>query len=166
MANHTYFMKKALELAEQALAAGEFPVGCVMVAEDIIVSDGSRQHSHSQANEIDHAEMIALRRLLRNSPEISPSAITVYSTMEPCLMCYSTMLISSINSFVYGYEDAMGGGTSLSLGQLPPLYQAMQPIITAHVLRQESLLLFQDFFRNPQTNYLQDTYLASYTLKQ
>ena len=166
MADHHFFMDKALTLAQNALAHGEFPVGCVMVADNNIVSDGTRHHSRGQVNETDHAEIIALRRLLRERTDIDPTTITVYSTLEPCLMCFSTMLINNISSFVYAYEDAMGGGTSLQLQHLPPLYQAMRPTIIAHIQRQQSLELFQQFFRSPSTTYLADTLLANYTLSQ
>lgn len=166
MNNHEYFMNRALSLATEALTAGEFPVGCVLVAGDKIVSNGTRQHSRDQVNETDHAEIMALRHLLRTRPDIDPSTITVYSTLEPCLMCYATLLVNNIRTVVYAYEDAMGGGTCLPLHDLPPLYQAMRPNIIPHIKRQESLRLFQEFFRNPASNYLTDTYLAQYTLQQ
>ncbi|MEN8141072.1 MAG: nucleoside deaminase [Thermodesulfobacteriota bacterium] len=167
MRDHNYFMDQALELATAALAAGEFPVGCVMVADDQVVSTGQRANSREEVNEIDHAEVIALRHLLRHNQQApDPAAITVYSTLEPCLMCYSTMLISGIRSFVFAFEDAMGGGTGLNLSHLPPLYQEMRPAIKGHVRRNESLALFQKFFNAPNSDYLQDTYLAQYTLAQ
>ena len=166
MAEHNRFMKKALELAQAALEAGEFPVGCVMVAADQIVASGQRTNSQGQVNEIDHAEMVALRQLLGQRPDISPAAVTVYATLEPCLMCYSTMLISGISHYVYAYEDAMGGGTKLDLQQLPPLYQALRPTVIPHVQRQQSLALFKEFFNKAASNYLSDTYLARYTLEQ
>ncbi|MBU4034027.1 MAG: nucleoside deaminase, partial [Proteobacteria bacterium] len=91
-----------------------------------------------------------------------------YSTMEPCLMCYSTMLLNGIRTFVYAYEDAMGGGTSLQLAHLAPLYQGMETEvrILPNILRQESLTLFKTFFTSPENNYWQDSLLAEYTLAQ
>ena len=62
--DYEYFMRKALGQAEQALAAGEFPVGCVLVYQDKILQTGARQSSiGNRRNEIDHAEINALRRL-------------------------------------------------------------------------------------------------------
>ena len=83
-------------------------------------------------------------------------------------MCYSAMLLNGIRTFVYAYEDAMGGGTSLQLTGLPPLYQAMAPEvrILPHVLRRESLELFKAFFTSPENNYWQSSLLADYTLAQ
>ena len=81
-------------------------------------------------------------------------------------MCYSTMLLSGVRGFVYGYEDLMGGGTNLPLYQLNPLYAEMQARVNveAGVLRAECLALFQRFFQH--YSYWQDSLLCRYTLAQ
>ena len=104
--------------------------------------------------------------LLNDHPEIRPSEVTVYATMEPCLMCYSTLLVSGIHTIVYAYEDFMGGGTNLPLEQLKPLYRAMEITVIPHVLRERSLQLFKQFFKASGNPYLADTLLAEYTLAQ
>jgi tRNA(adenine34) deaminase len=83
-------------------------------------------------------------------------------------MCYSALLLNGIRTFVYGYEDAMGGGTGLQLARLAPLYQAMAPQvrILPKILRQESLELFKAFFTSQENNYWQNSLLADYTLAQ
>jgi tRNA(adenine34) deaminase len=167
MSDHEHFMRLALEQAKKALAAGEFPVGCLLASNGEVVATGKRTHSRdAEANELDHAEITALRELFAKKPEIDRSTITCYSTMEPCLMCYATLLLNGVRHIVYGYEDAMGGGISVDLTTLTPLYQNMQVSISPSVLREESLALFKDFFANPQNDYWQDSYLARYTLQQ
>ena len=165
--NDEQFMRQALHEAQQALDAGEFPVGCVLVRENKIIQSGRRQNSEGGAsNEIDHAEMVTLRSLLAEQPGIDCRDITVYSTMEPCLMCYSTLLLSGVRRFVWAYEDVMGGGTNLPLDQLAPLYQDMriEVELVPNVLRKESLTLFARFFKG--YSYHQDSLLAEYTLAQ
>jgi len=163
--DHEKHMQEALAEARQALAAKEFPVGCVLVLDDEIVASGHRQNSRAEeCNEIDHAEVLTLRGLLAVQPQIDCSRLVAYSTMEPCLMCYSTMLLSGIRHFVYGYEDMMGGGTNLPLYQLSQLYAGMQVQVEAGMLRNECLALFQQFFRN--FSYWQDSLLSNYTLAQ
>jgi tRNA(adenine34) deaminase len=162
-------MHLALQQAQQALANNEFPVGAVIVAGNEPVALGRRENSRNDtANELDHAEIVALRDLLGRRPDIDRRTLTVYSTMEPCLMCYSAMLLNGIRTFVYAYEDAMGGGTGLQLMHLTPLYRAMAPEvrILPHVLRRESLELFKAFFTSPENNYWQGSLLADYTLAQ
>jgi tRNA(adenine34) deaminase len=159
------FMGLALDEARQALGEGEFPVGCVLVQYGHVVARGHRRNSEGTlSNEVDHAEVVTLRRLLINRPGIDCSGITAYSTLEPCLMCYTTMLLSGIRRFVWAYEDIMGGGTSLPLQKLAPLYQDMKVELIPGVLRRESLELFGRFFQ--QYSYWQGSQLADYTLAQ
>ena len=167
MDNPEKFMQEALLEAREALIAGEFPVGCVMVHEKEIVSRGKRVNSKPpNENELDHAEIMALKKLFVQHPQIESSKIVVYSTMEPCLMCYVTLLLNGIRSIVYAYEDVMGGGTSLDLKKLTPLYREMSVTITPHILRRESLELFRIFFADQDNTYWQDSPLARYTLEQ
>ncbi len=173
---HKHFMRRALDEAEEARAAGEFPVGCVLVADSTVVASGRRVHSKSAkkssgglklpVNEIDHAEILALRDLVDNRPDINLSKVIVYTTLEPCLMCFSALIINNISTIVYAYEDAMGGGTNLPLQKLAPFYRKMNITIIPHIMRKESLRLFKNFFASPACNYLQDTMLAEYTLSQ
>lgn len=164
---HHRFMDRALELARHAAALGEFPVGCVLVVDGEIVAEGHRSNSAARpAQELDHAEMVAMRRLLDRRPGRGLDDVTGYSTLEPCLMCYATLLVNGCRRFVHAYEDAMGGGTALDLGTLPPLYRAMQPEVIAGVRRQASLTLLQAFFGDDAMGYLRDTELARYTLAQ
>ena len=108
--------------------------------------------------------MLTLRHLLAVRPAIDTGAVTVYSTMEPCLMCFSTLLLSGVRRFVWAYEDVMGGGTNLPLSMLNPLYRGMEVHLLDQVRRNESLRLFQQFFRTG--SYWQDSLLARYTLAQ
>lgn len=162
-----YFMDQALHLAKAALKDGEFPVGCVIVYEDRVVTTGARVSSKgTDRNELDHAEIMALRGLSRLKGHVDPGRIAVYSTLEPCLMCFGALLITGVGKIVYAYEDAMGGGTHCMLNTLPPLYQDRQVSLASGILRQESLALFQSFFANPENEYLKGTFLADYTLRQ
>lgn len=162
-----FFMLKALDEAEQALRMGEFPVGCVLVCDGSVLATGERHHSTPENyNEVDHAEMIALRRLVDLEKEIDREMVVLFSTLEPCLMCYSAMILNGIRRIVYAYEDVMGGGTNLDLERLNPFYRDMQISVKPHVLRKESLALFKKFFSDPKNTYLKGSLLAEYTLKQ
>ncbi|MCI5132193.1 MAG: nucleoside deaminase, partial [Candidatus Electrothrix sp. EH2] len=158
---------QALDQARLALEDGEFPVGCVLVQDNEIIRSGRRRNSEGAgSNEIDHAEMVTLRSLLAEHPGRDYQGITVYSTMEPCLMCYTTLLLSGVRRFVWAYEDVMGGGTDLPLDRLAPLYRDMQAEVelVPDILRQESLCLFGQFFQ--KYSYWQDSMIAEYTLAE
>jgi len=162
-----YFMGKALEQAEQALAAGEFPVGCVLVYREKILATGARKGTVRQSrNEIDHAEMVALRRLTKMEDQLDRSRITAFVSMEPCLMCYSALVISGIGRIVYAYEDVMGGGTGCDLSCLNPLYKNSPVKVIPGVSRTASLKMFKTYFADPANHYLRQSLLAEYTLKQ
>ena len=165
--DYEHFMKKALEEAQAALATGEFPVGCVMVYDTKILVSGARQGTTGDyPNEVDHAEMVALRRLYRLDSKMNMREVTVFSTLEPCLMCFGALMISGIGKLVFAYEDAMGGGTGCDTASMKPLYQSNQMKIVPGVLRNESLELLKAFFSEPQNMYLRDSRLATYTLDQ
>ena len=166
MREHERLMGLALAEAGTALEQGEFPVGCVLVHQGQVIASGKRMHSSGRVNEMDHAEMLALRSFLDADLAIVPEEVTLYATMEPCLMCFSTLILNGIRKIVYAYEDVMGGGTNLPLTALSPLYAAMEIQVVPSVLRQESLALFQQFFRNPDNPYWKGSLLANYTLEQ
>lgn len=158
-------MAAAVEEARLALVEGEFPVGCVMAQGERILTRGRRQKSGGpRPSELDHAEILTLHSLLDQYPDIELAEVTVYSTLEPCLMCYATMLLSGIRRFVWAYEDVMGGGVNLPLASMHPLYQDMRVNLRGGVLRRESLALFQEYFRTGA--YWRDSLLARYTLEQ
>ncbi|UCD86724.1 MAG: nucleoside deaminase [Desulfobacterales bacterium] len=165
--DYELFMSKALEEAHHALSTGEFPVGCVMVYENRVLVTGMRHHTGpDNQNELDHAEMLALRRLVDLEEKIDREEVTLFSTLEPCLMCYAALILNGIRHIVYAYEDVMGGGTNLDLKRLTPFYQDMEIKVTPNILRQESLGLFKKFFSAPQKTYLQGSLLAEYTQNQ
>ena len=163
----TVFMTAALDLAQTALADGEFPVGCVIADGDTVVAQGHRTGTAAgSGNEIDHAEINALRHLYGAMPDIDRSRLTIYCTMEPCLMCFSAILLSGIGRIVYAYEDVMGGGTECDRSGLPPLYRDAQLTVISGVLRENSLALFQRFFVDSGNPYWADSLLSRYTLDQ
>ena len=165
--NDEYFMKKALEQARKALAAGEFPVGCVMVLGDEIIATGAREGTIGNGlNEVDHAEIVALRNLSRLDRNPDMQNVTVFSTLEPCLMCFGALVISGIGKIVFAYEDAMGGGTRCDRAKLPALYRESQIKIKSGILRADSLELLKSYFSKTDNTYLMDSFLATYTLDQ
>ena len=176
-------MDRALELAEDALVQGEFPVGCVLVSQGRIVGEGRRANSKGRAlNELDHAEILALRDWLQGKGTPSSKGdVTAYCTLEPCLMCFGALIINGVRRVVFAYEDVMGGATGLEFdvpaGRLNPgdrciggmirrgfLYRKDRVEIIPRVRRPESLALFKRFFTSPSSAYLKDTLLARYTM--
>ena len=167
MQSHADYMQHALELARSALARDEFPVGCIMVCNGRIIARGARVGTRRKIpSELEHAEIIALRELEQGATSLNRKKITLYATMEPCLMCFGALLISGIGTIVYAYEDAMGGGTSCDRSRLPALYKNSDVDIIGGVCRKESLALFKAFFGRPEMDYWRGSLLAEYTMAQ
>jgi tRNA(adenine34) deaminase len=162
-----YFMEIALTQAEQALLAGEFPVGCVIADQEKVVATGVRKGTlGDMSNEVDHAEIMALRHLWEQNKQVDKNELTLFCTMEPCLMCFGAIILSGIPKIVYAYEDVMGGGVCCDLVNLKPLYRDARVKIVPNILREKSLLLFKSFFSSPANDYWKDSLLANYTLEQ
>jgi tRNA(adenine34) deaminase len=167
--NHEYYMKEALGLAETAFKEGEFPVGAILVYKNKILATGARKGTAGGfANEVDHAEIMALRNLAgrKEFDGINRQEITLFCTMEPCLMCFGAILLSGIGRIVYAYEDVMGGGTGCGIEHLSPLYRNSPVKIISGILRKESLDIFKAYFSNPSNSYWKGSLLADYTLAQ
>jgi len=165
MFNDEKYMALALKAAESALLLGEFPVGCVVVQGAQVVATGARQGTgdmKKRAGELDHAEILALHQL--EARDVDRQGLTLYCTMEPCLMCFAAIMLSGIRRVVFAYEDVMGGGTGCDRQGLPHLYRDADMDVVPGVLRRESLLLFYRFFNRPDNRYWKGSLLEKYTL--
>ncbi len=160
-------MQKALDQARNALAKGEFPVGCIIEYKgEVLVTSSRIGTTGSVSNEVDHAEMIDLKKLTQIPQDINRDKAALFSTIEPCVMCLGATILSGIGKIVYAYEDVMGGGTQCNLHKLTTLY-AQSPIsVVSNIMRTESLALFRAYFQDPDNRYWEGSLLATYTLNQ
>jgi tRNA(adenine34) deaminase len=139
----------------------------VAIAEGRVLAVGARRGTvGAGGNEVDHAEMVALRRLSRLSPPCDPRRLTLVCTLEPCLMCFAALCLAGIGTVIYAYEDVMGGATRIDPACLPALYRERRPLVRGGVCRTESLALFKTFFNLPGNRYWQGSLLERYTLAQ
>ncbi|OQY02163.1 MAG: tRNA-specific adenosine deaminase [Desulfobacteraceae bacterium 4572_130] len=169
LSQYEYYMSFAIKEAEKALQVGEFPVGCVVVQNNKIISASSRKGTTSKIgifSEIDHAEIIALKKIEVSNKKNDLEKSILFCTMEPCLMCFAAIILSGIKKIVYAYEDPMGGGTCCDIASLTPLYKQSKIKIVSGVLREKSLELFKIFFKNKKKLYLENSLLEHYTIKQ
>ena len=106
---HDTYMREALALALQAEAAGEAPVGAVVVAGGEIAGRG-RNSSISQCDPTAHAEVLALRDAARKLGNYRLEDATLYVTLEPCVMCAGALVTARIRTLVFGARDLRFGG--------------------------------------------------------
>jgi len=102
-------MRRALELAAEAAAAGEVPVGAVVTIGDEIIAQ-SRNRMRGTADPTAHAEMVAIRAAAERLSTSRLDDCTLWVTLEPCAMCAAAISVSRIKALRYGAEDPKGGG--------------------------------------------------------
>lgn len=107
----TFFMKRALELARQAFADGEVPVGCVIVVSGQVIAE-ARNEKEAKQDPTAHAEMIALRRAARWKGSWRLEEASVFVTSEPCPMCAGALVNARVKELYFGCRDPKGGGVA------------------------------------------------------
>src|SRR3954447_7452936 len=102
-------MRRALELAAEAAAAGEVPVGAVVMAGDQIVAE-ARNAMRGSLDPTAHAEMEAIRAAAANLGTSRLDDCMLWVTLEPCAMCAAAISLARIKALRFGAEDLKGGG--------------------------------------------------------
>ena len=102
------FMELALDQAQKAAAAGEVPVGALIVQDGEVIA---RAHNHTLAGNdpTAHAELLAIREAARRLSSQRLEACDLYVTLEPCAMCAAAISFARIRRLYYGAGDPKGG---------------------------------------------------------
>jgi tRNA(adenine34) deaminase len=140
-------MRHAIALAHAAAAAGETPVGCVVLdATGEIIGRGQNQRE-ADSDPTAHAEIIALRQAGRAAGTWRLNGATVVVTLEPCPMCAGAMVLSRAARLVYGAADPKAGAarTLYNLCDDPRLNHRLQ--IVGGLFADECGKLLTDFFQ-------------------
>jgi tRNA(adenine34) deaminase len=139
-------MRRALALAEAGAAAGEVPVGAVLVRDGAVLGEGfNRPIGDSDPSA--HAEMVALRAAARSIGNYRLAGTTLYVTMEPCVMCAGAIVHARVARLVFGAEDPKWGGCASVFRILEPGRLNHDVIVKGGVLAAESASLLQRFFK-------------------
>ena len=141
---HESYMEEALALAREAAAAGEVPVGAVIVREDKIIGRG-RNRREEKRSTLSHAECEAIADANRTLGTWNLSGCTLYVTLEPCPMCAGAILNARIDRVFYGARDsafgACGGVVNLDMEAFPH-----RPALVGGVLEADAKALLGEFF--------------------
>jgi tRNA(adenine34) deaminase len=144
--NDEHWMRRALELAQQAEAAGEVPVGAVIVNEGELVAEGWNQPI-SAHDPTAHAEIVALRAAGDKLSNYRMPGIELYVTLEPCPMCVGAMLHARVARVIYAATDPRTGALGGAFDLLNDVKHNHAFEVTAGVLGDESSGLLRRFFR-------------------
>lgn len=136
-------MGHAPEEAQWALAKLHFPVGAVLAAGQQIIASG---HKAMGSNHLDHAEMVVFRAALQGDYSFSrQDDLCLYTTLEPCIMCWGTLRHLPITRLVYAMKDAYGGCAHVCDAALPSRHRSRPLLVNRGVRREEARELFRQF---------------------
>ena len=139
-------MAQALDLARQAAAAGEVPVGCVIVKDGTVVGRG-RNRREEKRSAASHAEMEAIAQANAALGSWRLEDCDLYVTLEPCPMCAGAILNARVPRVWYGARDrvmgACGGVTNLFMEDF-----SNRPAVTGGILAEECAGVLSSFFEN------------------
>src|SRR5687768_12851631 len=139
------FMTRALELARAAEAAGEVPVGAVIVKEGLIVSEGWNRPI-SAHDPTAHAEIVAMRAAAESAQSYRLLGTTLYVTLEPCAMCAGAMVDARVKRLVFGATDPRAGaaGSIFNIAQHAALNHRVE--VVGGILAEECGAELKRFF--------------------
>jgi len=140
-----FYLRRTLELAAQAEAAGEVPIGAVLVSGDLVIE--TRNEKEARPDATAHAEMLALREAAQRLGVWRLSDATLYVSKEPCVMCAGALLAARVKRVVYGAPDPKGGadGGAFDILRSPSTNHRIE--VTAGVLEEEAAEQLRRFFR-------------------
>ena len=143
--NDAKFMREALLLARQAEAAGEVPVGAVLVKDGAVVGSGWN-HPIGTHDPTAHAEVAALRAAAHMLGNYRLTGTTLYVTLEPCAMCAGALVHARVKRLVYGAADPKAGaaGSVFDIARAPALNHRLE--VEGGVLVEECGALLKGFF--------------------
>ena len=141
------WMEEALRLATQAEAAGEVPVGAIVVCDEKIVGRGFNRN-RADNDPSAHAEMIALRQAGRAIGNHRLEGCTLFATIEPCAMCAGALVHARVRRLVYGASDPKAGAVHsvMQVVNHPKLNHQME--VTNGVMADTCGALLQKFFQS------------------
>ena len=140
-----YFMAQALDLAREAAAEGEVPVGCVITRGEEIVGRG-RNRREKDRSALAHAEIEAIADACRKLGGWRLWECTLYVTLEPCPMCAGAIINARIPRVVYGASDDKCGACG-SVCSLFSMAFNHHPQVESGIREEEAAALMTEFFQ-------------------
>lgn len=138
------FMKKAIDLANEAKTNGEIPVGCVIVKNNEIVATGRNYTQRNKCATL-HAEIVAINNACKALGSANLSGCDLYVTLEPCPMCAGAIINAKIDKVVFGAFD-LNYGACGSVLNLLTMQKTHNSECYGGIMEDECSNLIADFF--------------------
>lgn len=139
-------MREALAEARRAEAAGDVPIGAVVVRDRRIVARAGNRRV-AGCDPVAHAELLALRAAAAAVGDWRLTGCTLYVTLEPCVMCAGAIVLARVDTVVYGATDPKAGAVETLYHLLDDPRLNHRPAVIAGILADECGQALTDFFR-------------------
>ena len=145
-----FYMARALELAAEAGAADEVPVGALVVQGDTVIGEGYNQPI-SGCDPTAHAEIVALRQAAATLGNYRLTGCDLYVTIEPCTMCVGAMIHARIQRICFGAKEPRAGALTSQLQLMDKSHFNHSIEWQGQVLEQQCRELISEFFRRKRS---------------
>lgn len=136
---HNFWMLEALKEAKKAYKKNEVPIGCVAVVDDKVIAQAHNLRETSE-DPLAHAEMLCLKKAAKKLNGWHLNDVTLYITLEPCLMCAGAIIHARIRNIVIGAASPQSGAARL--------LKRNNVKVKCGILKAESSKLLKEFFSN------------------
>lgn len=142
-------LRRAIELAAEAEAAGDVPIGALLVCGDVVVE--AKNEKEARPDPRAHAEMLAIGEAARCLGAWRLTGATLYVTKEPCVMCAGAIVAARIERLVFGARDPKGGaaGSVIDVFASPAVNHHV--LVTGGLLEEETSHQLRRFFARKRT---------------
>lgn len=155
MSEDERFMHEAIELSKKAVEHGNEPFGAVLVKDGKIVFSNENQ-IYTKHDYTYHAEAGLIRDFAAATGICDLSDYTLYSSAEPCFMCSGAMVFSRLGRLVFAVSDKelceAAGESGNETSSIVFSLSSHHPTVTSGVLRDESLAVLKEYFKNREKN--------------
>ncbi len=143
---HEEYMRAALALAGEAGAAGDVPVGCVVVSPEGEIIGRGKNERQAKNSAVAHAEVEAIEEACRRLGTWRLQDCSLYVTLEPCPMCAGAIMNARIKRVYYGARETRSGSCGSVINLFMENYE-FSPQVVGGVLEDECAALMTDFFK-------------------
>lgn len=146
MNDDNYFMRHALEMAKEGFKKNEVPVGAVLVYNGLIIS---KAHNlvESKQDATAHAELLCIQEGAQKLGSWRLLGTTLYTTLEPCSMCYGALMLSRVERVVYGAKDHRHGACGSFVNLAAEKHPTHSLEIKSGLYEHEASMLMKEFFQ-------------------
>lgn len=142
-----FYMKKALVQAQRAALHDEVPVGALVVDSQGRIIARAANAMMQKKSQTAHAEIRALAKAGKKQGDWRLEGCRLYVTLEPCAMCMNAIILSRVDTLIFGAESPLFGSSKSERMQPEALYKKKSLAIISGVLKQKSADLMQQFFK-------------------